>query len=164
MGSLSKSKGSAFERTICKALSTWVSRGEREDLFWRSAMSGGRATVHKDKGKVADHAGDITATSEAGHKLTNQFYIECKFYKDLNIDGFLFGTGNLHKFWQKCKEEANQYGKAPMLIAKQNRTPVLVVFHMDSDPVAQDFHFATMDANVYLFDELMKTEFEGESC
>ena len=40
-----KEKGSSFERLVCKRMSMWLSKGERDDLFWRSAMSGGRATV-----------------------------------------------------------------------------------------------------------------------
>ena len=74
-----KEKGSAYERAICKRLSLYVSKGKRDDLFWRSAMSGGRATLQAKKGKKAQaQAGDITSIAAEGNKLTSTFMIECK--------------------------------------------------------------------------------------
>lgn len=124
-----KGKGSAFERKVCKALSLWVSHGEHEDLFWRSAMSGGRATVAKKRGaKLSRHAGDISATSEAGHKLTDTYFIECKSYKDLAIAKFLLsGEGKLAEFWKVAFNEASSFDKIPLLIVHQNMMPTLVI-------------------------------------
>jgi len=124
-----KQKGSAFERKVCKQLSLWVSNGESEDLFWRSAMSGGRATVGARKGKHhVRHAGDISATSPEGHLLTDQWYVECKAYRNLRIgSAFLKGAGPLIGFWDTAVLEAGRYDKLPMLIAKQNQTPVFVL-------------------------------------
>lgn len=118
-----KQKGSAYEREICVALSLWVSAGEREDLFWRSAMSGGRATVAKRKGTdLAAHAGDISATHEDGHALTNTWYIECKRYADLNYAAFMLkGEGPLAKFWKETCDQAEAHDKLPMLIAREDR-------------------------------------------
>jgi hypothetical protein len=45
-----KQKGSQFERDVCRELSLWVSHGKQEDVYWRSAMSGGRSTVAALKG------------------------------------------------------------------------------------------------------------------
>ncbi|MBM3120244.1 MAG: hypothetical protein FJ006_12010, partial [Chloroflexi bacterium] len=57
------SKGASFERDISRQLSLWWTHGERDDVFWRSSMSGGRATVRAKKGqKTAYQNGDITAT------------------------------------------------------------------------------------------------------
>ena len=57
-----KQKGSGFERTICHELSMWISHGKHDDLFWRSSMSGGRATVmFKKGGQNRTQNGDITA-------------------------------------------------------------------------------------------------------
>ena len=36
-------KGSEFEREMCKCLSLWWTDSKRDDVFWRSAQSGGRA-------------------------------------------------------------------------------------------------------------------------
>jgi hypothetical protein len=117
-----KRKGSAFEREICVALSLWVSKGKRKDLLWRSAMSGGRATVTRKRGeKNTTQTGDITAVHPDGNKLTNNFVIECKKYKDLDVaSGLLFGRGRLAKFWAQAYRESHIVGKMPLLIAKQN--------------------------------------------
>lgn len=72
-------KGGEFERELCKEISRWWSRGSRDDLFWRTSNSGGRATVRAKKGqRTAGHAGDITATSSAGRKLTDRITFEMK--------------------------------------------------------------------------------------
>ena len=125
-----KAKGSSFERMICKALSLWVSRGEEEDLFWRSAMSGGRATVsRKTTGRtLARQAGDITATAPEGHKLTDLFYIECKFVKTLGITNFVYDRGSpIRGFWDVAVREAHAHKREAMLIAKENNGIILVI-------------------------------------
>lgn len=78
MGAKSK-KGSEFERWFCKALSLWWSDGERADLYWRTAGSGGRATNRGKKGKsTAGAYGDIAATSHEGAPLLDLFTLEIK--------------------------------------------------------------------------------------
>lgn len=72
-------KGGAFERQTCRDLSEWLSEGKRDDLLWRSSMSGGRATVRGRKGKTtAGHYGDVAATCPQGEPLTRAFAIELK--------------------------------------------------------------------------------------
>jgi len=117
-----KQKGAGFERLVCKHLSLWITSGAKEDCFWRSAMSGGRGTLLNRKGKAAGNsAGDITATGEEGHALTDNFFIECKAYRTLSVDSFVLkNSGALWKFWATATSEALKHGKAPMLIAKQN--------------------------------------------
>jgi len=125
----SKAKGSAFERHCCKSLSLWISHGARDDLFWRSAMSGGRASVQFKKGKPnRTQTGDITAIDPLGDPLTSRFLIECKFYADLKLSALYTDAekAGLAGFWRKCEQQARQHSKFPMLIAKQNRTPTLI--------------------------------------
>lgn len=123
-----KAKGSNYERAICKQLSLWVSGGEQADIFWRSAMSGGRATVARQKGQHVRQAGDIAAVAPEGHALCSTHFIELKHYKDLDIDAFFFtGKGRLAKFWQIAVREAQKYHSQPILIARQNRTPDVVL-------------------------------------
>lgn len=152
-----KAKGSQFERDICVALSKWVSAGEREDLFWRSAMSGGRATVGKRKGTdLAAHAGDISATHEDGHALTNTWYVECKRYADLNYAAFMLkNEGPLAKFWAETCQQAAAHDKLPMLIAREDRgfTTVIIAhavkhmaMHMRSDVFL--LHWSTRIASI----------------
>ena len=119
-----KSKGSSFERKVCHLLSMWISDGKHDDLFWRSAMSGGRASVvFKKGGQNRTQCGDITAIHPDGNPLTDRYLISCKFYKDLKIAGAVIGNkGGLSAFWTECVTEAKQHGKLPMLISKQNNT------------------------------------------
>lgn len=133
-----KKKGSSFEREICKALSLWVSRGRREDLFWRSAMSGGRATVARKRGaNLAAQAGDITATHEDGHALTNAWYVECKRYSDLEYASFMLkGTGKLAGFWTETVIQSLRHGKMPMLIAREDRGATTVLIARATHTVA----------------------------
>ena len=117
-----KQKGGGFERDICKALSLWVSHGKNVDLFWRSAMSGGRATVAKG---TVRQAGDITAVALEGHILTDQFYVECKFLKNISLDSLLKLNGPLFEIWAKTVLEAAKYNRIPTLIFKQNHYPTV---------------------------------------
>lgn len=124
-----KAKGSAFEREVCKELSLWMSGGTRDDLYWRSAMSGGRASVQfKKGGGNVSQTGDICSIDPAGAPLTSTFFIECKFYADLNLEGAIIGNqGGIAGMWQECVEKAKeQGGKLPFLVAKQNRTRTML--------------------------------------
>lgn len=123
-----KAKGSQFERDVCKGFSLWVSGGFRKDVFWRTAMSGGRATVHKRRGELQRQSGDMCAVAPEGHVLTSRFFFEFKSYKLLQLPQFfLKGTGLLADFWNKAREEARDYSKSPVLIARQDRLPAFVV-------------------------------------
>lgn len=118
-----KGKGSSFEREICTALSKWVTKGEKIDVFWRSAMSGGRATVAKG---LVRQAGDITAVAPEGHIITDALYIECKHLKDISFDGLIKGNGPLLAIWHKTIVEADKYSRAPVLIFRQNHWPTVM--------------------------------------
>lgn len=124
-----KSKGSAFERQVCVALSRWVSDGKREDIFWRSAMSGGRATVRGKRGKNTNsQLGDISSVAPEGHALTARFVIECKHVASLDLEAFLFKRkGALAAFWKTLTDIADANNKVPLLIARQNRLSTLMI-------------------------------------
>lgn len=137
-----KQKGASFERDVCRKLSLWVTYSKQEDVFWRSAMSGGRSTVAHAKGKrMAAQAGDISCIHPAGQIFADVFLIECKHYADLNYTGLLTGTGNLLAFWEELDKQCLRYEKLPFLIAKQNRLPTMVcttrqgLSRLDIDPV-----------------------------
>lgn len=133
-------KGAAFERGMCKRLSLWVSHGKREDLFWRSSMSGGRATVMKRRGiTLAAQAGDIVAVDKAGQALTADFYFELKHVKNYQLDSFITkNTGRLAAYWYRACQEASEYGKSAVLIARQNQFPTIVVCGIDIGNVLTD--------------------------
>ena len=117
-------KGADFERSVCKRLSRWLTRRLRDDLFWRTAMSGGRATMQRRKGhRAAAQVGDIGAIDKQGERLTSLFVIECKSYKDLHLTSLLqhvYAQDTIHAFWARCCRDAKDELKLPMLIARQN--------------------------------------------
>lgn len=121
-------KGSSFERVHCVQFSLWVSDGERKDLFWRTAMSGGRSTVHKKAGHIIRQAGDMCAVAPEGFPFADLFYMEFKHLKSLNIAECIFKkTGMLAGIWDHTLREARERGKKPMVIARQNMFPTLVI-------------------------------------
>jgi hypothetical protein len=72
-------KGSNFERQTCKELSRWWTNGKRDDVFWRSQTSGGRATQRLKSGKTTYGSyGDIAAVDPIGAPLLEMFTIELK--------------------------------------------------------------------------------------
>lgn len=122
-------KGQEFERSVCKRLSLWVSNFEKEDLFWRSSISGARSTLAKKRGKaegVESMAGDIVATHPLGHDFLKFFTVECKFYADIEIGKVVFiQGGTLLKMWAQAQDEVAS-GREPLLVVKQNFQPELV--------------------------------------
>ncbi len=134
----SKQKGASFERDICTQLSRWMSNSERDDLYWRSAMSGGRTTVGRRRGvNLSANAGDVSCVHSSGHALTDAFYFELKHYRDLNYLGLLKGNGKLVEFWLTTRREATSAGKHPLLIAKQNLIPAMACLTIDGARLLQ---------------------------
>lgn len=157
-----KAKGAAFEREVCKRLSLWLTNGTREDTLWRSAMSGGRATVGRSKGKDLNaQAGDISSVHPASSAFCERYYIECKTYRDLQLAGLITGTGTLLKFWRVTQEEAARYNKRPFLIAKQAKYPILCLLEFEdlrSLGVSEYIILASPVRHIYAitFDSLVK--------
>lgn len=155
----SKQKGGGYEREICVALSKWITNGQKIDCLWRSAMSGGRATVKR--GQVRQ-AGDICAVAPEGHALTDSFYIECKSYKDLSLDCLVKGKGTLIDFWNTAVTEAVYYKKLPMLIYKQNRAPSVVCLSergIEELNLQLDVFLQTPSIRFVRFDDMVSTKF-----
>lgn len=156
-----KSKGSEFERSVCKALSLWITVGKSVDVFWRSAMSGGRATVAKG---AVRQAGDITAVAPEGHILTDQFYLELKHLKKIDLDGLIKDNGPLLAIWKKTQEEAAKYHRIPTLIFKQNHWPVVLCTTNAGIDKLKSAHLVCVESASYdmcfiRFDDLLKTTF-----
>jgi hypothetical protein len=131
-----KQKGSAFERAVCKDLSLWVSKGNDENVFWRSAMSGGRATVQNKRGVTnKSQSGDISAVSEEGYPYTDKYYFECKFYKTLNVKSLVYNKqlkNSILDFWCTNLIKAKEVNKELILIAKENNNPTLFCVQKNS--------------------------------
>src|SRR6266550_5759186 len=154
-------KGQAFERKTCKQLSLWITNGEREDCFWRTAMSGGRATVHHKRGVEIRQGGDICAVVPEGHEFCDYWFVELKHYRDLDIASFLLkDKGTLARFWKKTIQQAERHNRSPMLIAKQNNFPTLVIGPATRNPerlkIPAEGHRELTPAHIYFLDDILK--------
>lgn len=160
---MGKKKGSQFERECCELLSQWITHGKKSDCFWRSAMSGGRATVAYRKGQNVRAAGDITAVAPEGHCLTDKFFIECKFVKKLDIASFILDDkGNLAKFWKQARKQAREHFRMPLLIAKENgRKPIIVSMPRSLIKVCYPGPPKTTSPEIRLLADVLKLRFEG---
>lgn len=151
-----KAKGSSFERVVCRRLSLWLSNGERDDLLWRSSMSGGRATVQFKSGKVnLTQSGDVSAVGHGAYEFCERTFIEVKHYRELGIGrGFVCNTGTLYGFWETVCRESVKYGKIPLLIARQNLYPTLAITHFGSPifPSRPPIVLNEWLADVHMFD------------
>lgn len=129
----SNAKGAAFERQTCKALSLWISNGQRDDYFWRTAMSGGRATLgFRQDTKREAQVGDVGLIHEAGRQLTDHFMIECKFYKDLGTRNLIYNLNcKIREFWEVACDEAHEHNRLPFLVFKENTRPVSLMLPHD---------------------------------
>ena len=155
-----KAKGASKEREVCKRLSLWLSKGEHEDLLWRSAMSGGRSTVGFAKGKrLAAQAGDISCIHPMGASFIAKFLVEVKDYADLQYKGLITGKGHLVEFWCETVVQARNYHKLPLLIAHQSRQPMIACVsqlgHMEfiASPV---LIVPKLDLFILLFEDLLR--------
>lgn len=105
-------KGSSFERQICKLLSMWWTHEERDDVFWRSCQSGGRATFRAQKGKTTFGSyGDIAAVDPIGLPLLKVFTIELKRGRSHGHPEDLVDRGNgpawkVQRPFEACLEQA----------------------------------------------------------
>lgn len=127
-------KGAKFEREISKALSKWWTEGQRDDVFWRTSQSGGRATIRKKQGKnTKNQDGDICATDPIGQPLLDIATIELKVgYNSWNIKEIIDSVmrtknSKLEDFFEQCQREANaQNKKCWCLITRQDRREPLI--------------------------------------
>ena len=112
-----KTKGGQWERDFCRYLSLWWSKGEDEDIFWRTASSGGKATVNQN---LPTQLGDVTNIKPEGQELITKFVFELKHYNYKGLDWLplLDQKGNIYGWWEKLCAEAKPYDKIPFLVIK----------------------------------------------
>lgn len=136
-------KGGNFEREVCAKISKWWTEGERDDIFYRSAGSGGRFTARKKSGKdTINGAGDVIISDPLGKPLMDKWSIECKTGYATKRDGeiirwdvidFLDSKQSnpvLQKMWDQCQRDADLSHREPILIFRRNgRTPCLMIRH-----------------------------------
>lgn len=105
-----KNKGSSFEREIAKTLSLWISKGETDDIFWRSTTSGARATTRTKQGKqTANSYGDLSILDAAYSFVCKAVCFELKKgYSGTGILDILDGNKkvpDLISFWNQCETD-----------------------------------------------------------
>ena len=132
-------KGGQFERTICKELSLWWTGNKRDDVFWRTAGSGARATVRSKTGKrTRNQYGDVQATDRCGQPLIDLCTIEIKkgyghrSFFDL-IDMLPNETKQPYKkFILQAREQSEQaLTDWWLLITKRDRKETLITMPLD---------------------------------
>jgi hypothetical protein len=134
-------KGGNFEREMCKKLSLWWTYGERDDVFWRSSQSGGRATIRRRKGlSTAGSYGDIIALDPIGEPLLKTFTIELKRGKSHGEPGDLLDCKDKsickHPFSRTLIQASEAAGNANsdhwMIIARRDQRNAVVFFPTDA--------------------------------
>ena len=163
---MSKSnKGGQFERDIARTLSLWWTNGERDNVFWRSSMSGGRATVRARKGQNTNYlAGDLTATDPIGAPLIESTVIELKrgyarwCILDL-VDSKKPSSSVLAGFLDQVEEELKQAKvKSFLLICKRDGREAIVIFPIGilAIPAMMEFTYKGRICEVTTLTELLK--------
>jgi hypothetical protein len=129
-------KGADFERTLAKQFSLWWTQGVRDDVFWRTSQSGGRATQRNKKGQAtANSHGDMTTIDSIGEPFTSYFLLEFKrgYTKDLDVLTFVDTKRKsllLFDFWFKAEQDRVAAGrKQSLLVFKRDRFQVCVFFN-----------------------------------
>ena len=128
-----KGKGSKFERDVCRQLSNWWSKGERDDIYWRTSGSGARATQRsKAKKQTYGQYGDIQASDPIGYPLMRLCCFELKRgYPNVSICDLLeLNKGGTFAKWLKQAWKSTRLGGSfyPTLIIKKNNRDALICF------------------------------------
>lgn len=134
-----KNKGNTFERSICTLLSEWWTQDEsppRQDVFWRTASSGGRATQRGRKGKqTKNHCGDICATDPIGQPLIDVITWELKrgYNKDTIADLLDKPEGTAKTAYEKWILQARESQKHAgsqswaIIVKRDRRYPLVII-------------------------------------
>ncbi len=128
------SKGSTYERDMCRQLSLWWTADARDDVFWRTSGSGARAKVRGRSGAAtAGQHGDIGATDPIGAPLIDIFTIELKrgyseyTFQDLIDRNPTAGVQEWERFLLQTIESQEQAGSLSwLLITRRDRRRALV--------------------------------------
>lgn len=129
-------KGGDFEREIAKELSLWWTNGERDDVFWRTDGSGGRATNRFKQGKAtANSYGDLTFIDPVGKPFIDQFLLELKrgYSNTISILYTIDGrckTYDLFNFWAQAERDRVLAGRPwSILIFRRDRLQVCAMIN-----------------------------------
>lgn len=127
----SKAKGANFEREVCRELSEWVSTGKADDLFWRSSMSGGRATLGRKKGVIRENVtGDLVVVATTGlyaeraRCLLAAVAVEAKHLATIGLRSLILAnTGPL----RSALDQTAPTLKHPLVVARANHRATVII-------------------------------------
>lgn len=126
-------KGSSFERHIAKDLSLWWTNNKRDDVFWRTAGSGARATTrNKNKVCTINSAGDLCYLDPIGKPFLDYFLVEIKRgYKDFSVMDLIDRKKKnclIEKWIKKAEKEKEQEERVSiLLIVKRDYKKTIVI-------------------------------------
>ena len=129
-------KGGEFERNFSKLLSLWYTEGERDDIFWRTSQSGGRATQRrKSQVSTANSAGDVGYLDDLGKPFVDCTLVELKrgYSDELDLLKIIDKPKNkrhtLLIWWAKAIDEAAQTGRdfVWLIIRRDFCEPAIVI-------------------------------------
>lgn len=140
-------KGGNYERKLCKRFGLWWTQDldtPRNDIFWRTSQSGGRATQRQKKGvKTAYQYGDMTFTDPIGKPLIDLFLFEFKKgYNDMDVLDIIDSRQKkplLLKFWDKAEQDRKACGRPySILIVKRDHKKSFVVIESSLLGILED--------------------------
>jgi len=156
-------KGASFERKIAVELSLWWTNGANEDVFWRTAGSGGRATVRGKSNKLTRYSsGDITFTHEDGVPFIDYFLIELKRGYSQVWDILTFIDSNkeqtIVQWVEKAKQEVKRdFRQTWMLIFQRDRKQICVLMEYATLKQLEVLHKKQFEATYMLLPTDTKT-------
>lgn len=142
-------KGSAYERDFCKRLSRWWTDGKRDDVFYRTSNSGGRASTRAKKGETTfGQYGDVCASDPIGLPLIKATTIELKRgYNNSTIHNLLDKTERhkeqqFEKWYKQITTDAERAGSIGWLLVTRRDRREEVVWMQDTfwDSFCSELH------------------------
>lgn len=123
----SPGKGSGWEREVARRLSLWISKGEDANLFERNVGSGGAFTMAARRGGVRGIPGDLMSVHPQSYQFLQKFFVEAKFWRDLNLEAALWKkSGEFYKVIEFNEKQGKDSKRELIIIAKQNHKPPLL--------------------------------------
>ena len=128
-------KGGRFEGELCRLFSKWFTHGKRDDVFYKTSGSGGRATHRQRLQKqTAFSAGDMSFTDSIGQPFIVYFLVEIKRgYNSRVVFNNLIDKDSkqmpliVEWFKKANKERSQNRRKAVMLLMRRDYAKTLVV-------------------------------------
>jgi len=125
-------KGKAFERKVSKELSLWWTDGGRDDVFWLTSQSGGRATTRRRKDvQTKNQGGDIGLIDPIGQPFIDNFFLELKDgYKNANEKLFNLFWDNkvlIIDWWKKIIDQKERHQRGMIIYTPKGKTGKVII-------------------------------------